>query len=125
MNLTEELKDLRMLKENRDIAKADFEQEEAAFKQQQRKVMELMQETGVESMKLEGVNFVPTETVYATVNDRSEFVKWAEENDDELLEPREVKEVLNSLVREHLDDGSPLPPGVGFYVREYISQRAA
>lgn len=53
------------------------------------------------------------------------FVKWAESNDPDLIQYKERGAELNSLVRQRLDDGEPLPPGVGFYDREYISQRTS
>lgn len=125
MSLDRDLRALRKAKQDRDTAKQKFEDADSAFRQLQFKVMERMKQKGVESMKLDGTLFVPTETVYAQIQDRAEFVAWAEEHDDELVEPKERKEILNSLVRQRLDDGEPLPPGVTFYVREYISQRAA
>lgn len=123
--LTQELTGLRALKAKRDKAKREFEDLDLEFKQRQFRAMERMRSEGVESMKVEGTLFVPTETVYAQIQDRQEFVAWAEENDTELIEPKERKEILSQMVRQRLDDGEPLPPGVGFYVREYISQRAA
>jgi hypothetical protein len=116
---------LKALKAQRDIAKKKYEDLDHEFKRAQFRLMEEMRSQGVESLKVGGTLFVPTETVYAQVQDRSEFVRWAQENDDELIDHRERKEVLSQLVRQKLDDGEPLPPGVGFYVREYISQRAA
>lgn len=125
MSLDRDLRALRKAKQDRDTAKQKFEDADSAFRQLQFKVMERMKQKGVESMKLDGTLFVPTETVYAQIQDRAEFVAWAEEHDDELVEPKERKEILNSMVRQRLDDGEALPPGVTFYVREYISQRAA
>ena len=123
--LAAELAGLRAVKNLRDTAKKEYERLDTEFKQKQFRVMERMKQEGVESMKVDGTLFVPTETVYAQIQDRSEFVAWAEENDTELIEPKERKEILSQLVRQKLDDGEALPPGVGFYVREYISQRAA
>lgn len=71
-----------------------------------------------------GVNFVRAETTYGQVQDRSVFVEWAEKQSPELLETKERKALINELVREHLDDGKPLPPGLGFHVKQYVSQRA-
>lgn len=84
-----------------------------------------MEAEGVQSIKHDNTNFVPVQTVYGAVQDRSEFIKWAEETQPELLETRERKAILNEMVRQHLDDGEPLPPGLGFYVRAYISQRGS
>jgi hypothetical protein len=32
--------------------------------------------------------------------------------------------LLNEVVREKLDNGEQLPDGLGFYVKQYVSQRA-
>ena len=40
-----------------------------------------------------------------------------------LLRDHQRKALVNELIRDHLDNGAELPPGLGFYVREYISQR--
>lgn len=82
-----------------------------------------MDEESTESIKYDGTLFVPASTVYGQVQDRGEFVAWAEENQPELLEVKERKSLVNELIRSHLDDGAELPPGLGFYVREYVSQR--
>lgn len=84
-----------------------------------------MDEEGVESIKYDGTLFVPSSTVYGQVQDRSEFVQWAEENMPELLETKERKALVNELIREHLDNGQELSPGLGFYVKEYVSQRVS
>lgn len=123
--LTADALALRDLKERRDTAKAEYESLNEEYKLAEADLLERMDEEGSEGTKAGGVNFVPAETPYAQVQDRAEFVKWAQENDDELIEPRERKELINALVRRHLDDGEPLPPGLGFYVRRYVSQRAA
>ncbi len=123
--LDQAAKNLRALKLKRDEAKATFESLDDNFKHEQFKLMERMRATGVESMKVDGTLFVPTETVYAQVQDRTELVAWAEEHAPELIEARERKELMNQEVRRRLDDGEALPPGLSFYVREYISQRAA
>jgi hypothetical protein len=123
--LDEALKNLRALKLKRDEAKATFESLDDNFKHEQFKLMERMRATGVESVRVDGTLFVPTETIYAQVQDRSELVEWAREHAPELIEDRERKELLNQEVRRRIDDGDAMPPGLGFYVREYISQRAA
>jgi hypothetical protein len=84
-----------------------------------------MEDRGVDGIKVDGTNYVPSGTTYAQVQDSDEFIKWAEENDSQLIEEKPRKELLNQLVRTYLDDGKPLPPGVGFYIREYVSTRAA
>lgn len=125
MSLVQELRKLRTLRGKRDRAKEKFDEAEAEFKSQQTHVFELMQANEVGSMKQGDTLFVPAETPYAQVQDREAFVAWAKEQMPELVEEKERKAVLNELIRERLDNGEELPPGVGFYVREYVSQRAA
>lgn len=123
--LDQALRNLRALKLKRDEAKATFESLDDNFKHEQFKLIERMKSAGVESTRIDGINFVPTETIYAQVQDRTELVAWAEEHAPELIESRERKELLNQEVRRRIDDGDGMPPGLSFYVREYISQRAA
>lgn len=124
-SLTNDLRRLRTLKARRDKAKEKYEADDKEFKDFQRRVFDRMNAEEVESQKVAGTLFVPIETTYAQVQDRQAFIDWAKENEDELIEPKERKELLNALVRQCLDDGEELPPGVTFYNREYISQRAA
>jgi hypothetical protein len=53
-----------------------------------------------------------------------EVIGWTM-NGPELVEWREVSDVLNQLVRQRLDDGEELPPGVGVRPRTYVSQRVS
>lgn len=123
--LTEEARDLAELKARYSVAKGEADALKAEFDQAQADLLERMREEGAEGVKTNGINFVPASTTYGQIQDRAEFIRWAEVHDDELLEVKEISGRVNELVRQHLDDGTPLPPGCGFYVREYISQRAA
>lgn len=123
--LTDDAKGLAALKRKRDDAKAEYEACKQEHAQAEIEFLERMAHEGSEGIKAEGINFVPAKTPYAQVQDRTEFVRWAQDNDPELIEPRERKELINALVRRHIDDGEPLPPGIGFYIKEYVSQRAA
>lgn len=123
--ITQEAKALRRLKLKRDEAKKKADELDAEFKKLQAALIERMDADECESLKVDGTLFVPASTPYGSVQDRSEFVAWAQENDDSLIEPKERATLLNQLVRERLDNGEELPPGIGFYVREYISLRAS
>ena len=125
MTVEERAKDLREkklkyeeLKDQADIAKMEF-------KQAQAELLEYMDANDIEGVKTDGINFVPTKTYYGQITDRQAFIEWAQENDDELLEPKERKAVLNERARQLLDDGEEFPPGMGFRVEEYVSQRSA
>lgn len=122
--LSDQLLALRELKQRRDEAKAAYEELKVEYELAERDVMERMREEKCDGHKAGGTNFVPVETNYAQIQDREKFVEWAEAHDEGLIEVKERKGNLNELVREKLDNGEALPPGVGFYVKEYISQRA-
>lgn len=124
-SIEDEARALRSLREKRDQLKAEFEEADEAYKGAVERLYERMDETGVDGLKIDGINFVPSETVYANVQDRAAFVEWARTHDEELVEDRERKALLNQLVRERLDNGEPMPPGIGFYVRETIAQRSS
>jgi hypothetical protein len=122
--LAEDAAALRELKRTAAALDTEAKEAKAAAQQAEIEFFERMDTEGVQSIKYDGTNFVRAETVFGQVQDRSEFVAWAEENRPELLETKERKALVNELVREHLDDGAPLPPGLGFYVNQYVSQRA-
>lgn len=124
-SIEDQARALRSLREKRDTLKADFEEADEAYKKAVEELYQRMDETGVDGLKIDGINFVPSETVYANVQDRSAFVEWARDHDEELVENRERKALLNQLVRERIDNGEPLPPGIGFYVRETVAQRSS
>ncbi len=83
-----------------------------------------MEAEEAENHKTRGTLFSPVRKQYASVQDRTEFVDWALANEPELVAYKERGAELNALVRQRLDDGEVLPPGIGFYDREYISQRS-
>jgi hypothetical protein len=113
------------LKANYERAKKEADDAERAFKEAQMALYERMEHEDIGSLKVGNINFVRAETAYGTVQDRAAFVKWALEERPELVEHRERAALINELVRESLNDGTPLPPGLGFYVRQYVSQRSA
>lgn len=125
MSINDDAKQLRELKHERDDAKDKAQALERQYKEAESRFMEELEQAGIDSIKVEGMAYVPAETVYGQVQDRSVFLDWAHEHQPELLEERERKQLINELVRKHLDDGEPLPPGLGFYVREYVSLRAS
>lgn len=43
----------------------------------------------------------------------------------ELVTYKEDGQALNAIARAHIDDGAPMPPGVNFRPKNYISQRSA
>lgn len=84
-----------------------------------------MSDSDVDSMKTYGHLFVRSSKDFAQIQDRGAFVAWAAENEPALVQEKERKVELDKLVREKLDNGETLPPGVGYYTKSTISVRKA
>ncbi len=114
---------LKGLRETRETARIAFEEADKEFKSLQYDVFEHLSDQGIESMKVDGTNFVRASTAYGSVQDREAFVEWAKQNDEALIEYKERGALINELVRERLDNGEELPPGLGMYTRDLVQQR--
>lgn len=123
--LAQEARALRTLRNREKKAKEVYDDLKAQREQDEVALIERMDGEGVESIKSDGTLFSPTETQYGQIQDRTIFVEWAQEYAPELLETKERKGLINEKVRECIDNGEPLPPGMSFYVKQYISQRSA
>lgn len=73
-------------------------------------------------VEFDGVPYTPNRgKYYASVQDKGAFLAWAEENAPHLVKSEPSKADLNTLVRNALDDGEELPPGIGWYDKDYIA----
>lgn len=107
------------LNRQRDDVRRELDMQQAA-------VYAYMEEYDIESMKVDDLTFIRTAPrEFATVQDREAFVEWAMRNDASLVAMKEEKRLLNQLVRERIDNGEELPPGIGFYTREIVSIRTS
>lgn len=107
----------------RDLKRA-AEEAKAAYDAAEREVYADMQDAGVLSIKsTNGHIYSARSTAYAQVQDRERFHTWCEQQGltDDLLRVREENARINDLVRTALDEGGELPPGLGWYTREFIS----
>lgn len=122
--LAEDAAALRVLKQRATAIDAQAKELKADAKSAEIAFLNRLEDEGVESIKYDGTLFVPAETTYGNVSDRSVFIEWALENSPELVEYKERPKLVNETVREYLDNGQELPPGLDFYVKQYVSQRA-
>lgn len=106
----------RQLEEDAKSAKEEHDRFQADLfdKMRDRQLLTIKTDSGTYSCK---------STIYANVNDMPAFIVWAQENGlyDEFLKEAPEKRRLNELVRDRIDSGDDLPPGVNWYAREYIS----
>ncbi len=73
------------------------------------------------------VNFSKYEFITGHIQDKGAFREWAEQEDGEAYfepEARPRGELVNALVRQRIEDGEPLPPGVTTYVETRLSRTA-
>ena len=125
--LTDDLIKLSNLKAARTQMKAHYDEVDRAFRKHEAHCIDRMEndeEKPISSHVAGDVGYSKAETIYASMQDREQFRNWAELNAPDLLELKERSGDLSGYVRAALDDGRPPPPGVGFYVKKYISQRA-
>lgn len=76
-SLKQDLVTLRAKKRKSEVASKRSKELGKDFKQYQARVLERMERDDVEALKSGGTMFSPTSTIYAAINDRSEFVRWA------------------------------------------------
>lgn len=130
--LTQDCKALEKQRELKRTAKAEAEKQAALFADMERKLMVRMEAEDAESHRAAGKNYTPTKMIYGQIQDRAAFLEWAQaqsgeddDPDETLYEIKERKGLVSELVRQRMDDGEPLPPGVTFYVKEYVSTTAS
>lgn len=117
------LQELRYKKRNYRDAQIAADALKAEHDRKQAEVFSLMRERGLLTVKSEDASYSRKSTIYGHVQDRDAFVQWVKDSglDEELLVQKEKGQPLNELVRSMIDNGEELPPGLGFYAREYVS----
>ncbi len=75
----------------------------------------------------EKVNFSKYEFITGHIQDKQAFREWAEQEYAEAYfepETRPRGDLINALVRQLIEDGEPLPPGVITYIETRLSRTA-
>jgi hypothetical protein len=123
MDLTERFNHLAKLKEQARLSQAAADLDKKEMKEFEQDLYALAQSKGCFGQRTTHGQFSLKATEYGTITDLEAFVEWAKEQDleAEFLKVEEQAARVNELVRNALDTGTPLPPGVGFYTRQYIS----
>lgn len=114
----------------RDSAKLAAETAEKAYREAEADIWELLSESELEGSipvnlgePFGVVRFQPRETFYARVIDKEAALEGFEQRAmiDEISAPKIVMERLNSIVREKIEAGEPMPPGVDYTARRYVT----
>lgn len=122
MTLEDEIRRVRQFRAMYESAQAQADEAKEAYDRAHQALFDRMEATGVKSINLDGATATRKSTVFGNVNDKAEFIRWAELNAPELVSPAPRKALVNELVRQKLDNGEELPPGVDYFVRNYVSQ---
>lgn len=125
MNIAEMARSLAYLRDAKESDAARAKESKEAYERAERRFYDALNTLGVGSVKVDSTLYVPIQTIYGTVQDKEAFSKWAEAEAPEMLESKPRAQLINELVREYLDTGQELPEGLGFYVKEYVSQRVS
>ena len=125
MTLEDQVRELRRLRRIKEILDRRAKEAKDRFDRAHRELWERMEATGVTAIGIDDRKFVWNKPkVYGSISDKAAFVAWAEEHAPELIEPDPRMALVNELVRERIDNNEPLPPGVNWFTRESVSDRA-
>jgi hypothetical protein len=114
---------LHELKQDMKVKGLIADEAKKRYQEYEHAVFQEMTAAGMTGFKSETAGYSAKSTIYANVQDSEAFEAWCAENGltEDFLKSAPEKARLNELVRERLDNGEELPPGVGWYPRNYIS----
>lgn len=117
------------LRDKRDIAKGALERYEKEYRSYEADLWDELEASPLQgTIKIdlgdEGVvTFQRRETIYGRVLDADKALEYFERRalTDEFTQPKLVSRRVNELVREKVESGEPVPPGLDFYAQRFIS----
>jgi hypothetical protein len=118
------------LREKRDQDKKAAERSEKAYREAEAEIWEELEESPVKGTvridlgdDLGVVTFQPKETYYGRVINQNDALDYFEERAlmDEFTTPKIVMARVNEQVRQCIEQGDPIPPGLDYYAKRYIS----
>lgn len=118
------------LREKRDSDKAKAETSEKEYRTHEAELFDEMADGPIQgTIRLDlgepygTVAFTPKETPFGRILDNEAAVKYFEEQGmlEEVTRQQFGKQKLNEIVRDFLDQGKPMPPGVDWYAKRGIT----
>lgn len=127
MALGDDLDRLTLLQRRETILKRRAKEAAAKREAWEREVYDRMLDEGWEADKStlnrNGVKFRPHSKDFAVIQDAKLLKAWLLTDGDEgLVEDRFKQGELNHLIREKLDNGEELPPGLGYHTKTSIGK---
>lgn len=127
--LGDDLDELALLERREQILARRHKEAKAKREQKERDAFDRMVaegwEPGKSSLNRNGFKFRPNSTDFAVVQDADALRAWLIANEDDLadagiVEDKFKKGELNRIVRSKLDNGEPMPPGLGYHTKTSI-----
>lgn len=113
---------LRKLKDRKDEAAADLKAAEAAYKEQESIILDLMADQGIASTKIKGVAMLTvSETTMPVAEDWGAIYQFIEDN----AMPHLLQRRLSSTAIDELAALGTVVPGVGTFKKTTLSVRKA
>lgn len=118
------------LRQDRDVAKKALERVEQSYREYEAELMGEIEASGIKgSVKFDfdgdlgTIQFGTRKTVYGRIVDADAAMESFENEalSDEMTGTKFESRRLNEYVRDRLEQGQDLPPGVDYYERRYIS----
>lgn len=121
--IRDRLDHLLALKQDMRTKKNEYDEAKDLHDRYEHELWQDMAGDGMTGFKTDRAGYTRKATTYATVQDMEAFEDWLHARGlaDEFLKSAPEKQRLNEIVRACIDNGEPLPDGVGYYNREYIS----
>lgn len=123
VDLATRLRRFEELRQVRDEANAAAAAREKEYREMEQEVWEALDASDLNPpYNIDGIKFGLGETHYGRIIDQEAALEHFESRamTDELTRPAIQKGRLNEIVREHIEQRVPLPPGVDFYTRRYV-----
>lgn len=117
-------------RQKRDESKTQLEADEKDYREMEAEVYEALEDNPVQgTVKVDlgepwgVVSFGPRETYFGRVIDDDEAAEYFEQRAmmDEVSKPKFVMKRINEEVRDRIEQGMKMPPGIDYYARRGVT----
>lgn len=118
------------LRETRDVDKLAAEKSEEAYRDYESELFEAMKASPIKGTRRIDLGpphglvvFTPRETKFGRILDLDKALEHFEQRAmvESMTKPAIAKRKLNEMVREYLEQGKPMPPGIDWYPQRGIT----
>lgn len=122
--MQEEFKKLLALDDKIETLKAELKALNDEYDSMSWRLAVEMEQSNIDSMKVDGINFIKSQRVFAKVEDTVAFHDWVRANDMWPVTHMISAQKINSYVKELVAASQELPPGVNpGHVKHFVQIR--